>query len=217
MQKEDALFLIFDTETTGLPPKGHEDDIFGNLHAMPRIFQLAAHLTTYDGKIIDSFSEFITPDGWEIPNGPNDHFWRDYGYTTELCKEKGVPMKSGLDWMTNAMSQATHIVAHNYAFDRSLLISELIRYNYSPDSVGNFPKPLCTMMTTINLVEAQFSDELLAKYPEFLSGKNKFPKLEELHQFLFGVGVENAHDAEWDLKATHKCLIELIERGIVSL
>ena len=36
----------------------------------------------------------------------------------------------------------------------------------------------------------------------------------ELHQFLFNTGFDNAHNALNDVKATGKCLEELIRRGI---
>ena len=37
----------------------------------------------------------------------------------------------------------------------------------------------------------------------------KWPKLFELHQKLFGVGFEEAHDAGVDIRATAKCFWEL--------
>lgn len=213
MRLEDAKFLIFDTETTGLPEKGHEDDIMKFIDTMPRVFQLAAHVTNYKGEVIDKFSEFIYPDGWEIPQ---EEFWINHGYSTERCIKEGVPIKEGLDFMVKYMEECTHIVAHNYRFDRSLLLSELIKNNYRADLLVNPPKPLCTMLTTIELVNAPFAPETIARCP-WLAGKAKFPKLEELHRYLFQEEMENAHDAEWDLFATHRCLIELIKRGVIFL
>jgi DNA polymerase III epsilon subunit-like protein len=44
---------------------------------------------------------------------------------------------------------------------------------------------------------------------------HKWPKLSELHQKLFGVTFEEAHDAAVDIEATAKCFWELKRRGII--
>lgn len=42
--------------------------------------------------------------------------------------------------------------------------------------------------------------------------RNKWPTLQELHTFLFGVGFEGAHDALVDVRACAKCYWEIQRR-----
>lgn len=44
----------------------------------------------------------------------------------------------------------------------------------------------------------------------------KFPKLQELHNVLFGCNFENDHTALADVRATVKCLKELMLRGVIK-
>jgi DNA polymerase III epsilon subunit-like protein len=45
---------------------------------------------------------------------------------------------------------------------------------------------------------------------------NKWPKLEELHQKLFGEGFEGAHDALVDVQACARCFFELKRLGVIK-
>lgn len=223
---EDFLFLLFDTETTGLfntkdkpkegivkarSPINHPEDY-------PRVFQLAFILMNQDGKIISEFSNFIKPDGWEIPTEREDpdvpNFWEDHGYSTEECDRVGVPALEAYTKFAEAASKADYLVAHNLSFDRPVMLAELKRYDVKIVR-SNKPGLLCTMMSTINYVKAKHSDENIAKW-EFLKDKFKFPKLEELHEKLFSEKFDGAHDALNDVRATFRCLKELFDRGIMS-
>ena len=49
-------------------------------------------------------------------------------------------------------------------------------------------------------------------------GTPKWPRLEELHRYLFdGDSFEGAHDALRDARATSKCLVRLVQTGLISL
>ena len=45
---------------------------------------------------------------------------------------------------------------------------------------------------------------------------NKWPKLKELHEKLFGTGFDEVHNAALDIQATAKCFWELKRRGIIA-
>jgi hypothetical protein len=45
-------------------------------------------------------------------------------------------------------------------------------------------------------------------------GKPKWPKLQELHKFLFGEEFTGAHSALDDVKATRRCYYAMKERGL---
>lgn len=216
-------FLIFDTETTGLfhtkdkpklgifkarNPIQHPEDY-------PRIFQLAFLLTLEDGTILESFSEYIKPDGWVIPTGPGNEFWENHGYSTQECEEKGIPMEEALTRFTKVLDQADYLVAHNIDFDKPIILSEITNYSIPLPEGFIPPVSLCTMKSTINYVRASHSKANIAKYP-FLKFNNKFPQLLELHEKLFSEGFDGAHDALVDVKATFRCLIELRDLQIIE-
>lgn len=211
-----TIFTIFDTETTGLfhrkdkPSLGIKKARNPILHPedYPRVFQLAFIRMDEEGNILEQFSEYIKPDGWEIPTGPGNEFWDEHGYSTKECEEKGVPMKEALEKFVNSLNNSDYLVAHNLDFDKPIILSEISNYQISMPEGFVPPKNLCTMRFTIDYVRASHSAKNIEKYP-FLQYTNKFPKLIELHEKLFSEGFDGAHDALVDVKATFRCLKEL--------
>ena len=59
------MFLIFDTETTGLPKKWNAP--ISDSENWPRCVQLAWQLHDNNGKLISHQSSIIKPDGFDIP------------------------------------------------------------------------------------------------------------------------------------------------------
>lgn len=213
-------FLIFDTETTGLFNTKDKPELgikkarnpINYPEDYPRVFQLAFIHMKEDGTIIDEFSEFIKPDGWEIPNEP---FWIQHGYSTEQCEELGVPMKDALNRFVEALNNSNYLVAHNLDYDRPVILSEISNYDIPMPEGFIAPQRLCTMKCTIDYVRSKHSEENIEKYP-FLKFSNKFPKLIELHEKLFNEGFDGAHDALVDVRATFRCLKELKRLGILN-
>jgi DNA polymerase-3 subunit alpha len=88
-------------------------------------------------------------------------------------------------------------LAHNHAFDSSMLEFELKRL----DMLTKFPWPpkqICT-------VEASFPI------------KNFRLNLTKLHGHLFGKDFPVAHRAMADVEALTRCVVELIKRGLIKL
>lgn len=217
------IFTIFDTETTGLfntkdKPK---EGIFKARNPMihpedyPRVFQLAFIRLDENGTILEEFSEFIKPDGWEIPTGEGSEFWSDHGYTTEECSRVGVPISYALEKFVTSIGESDYLVAHNLDFDHPVILAEVARdCTKFPDGF-KAPKKLCTMKTTIEYVNAPHSPENIAKW-EFLRNKAKFPKLEELHEKLFSEGFDGAHNALNDVRATFRCLLGIRDLNLIK-
>lgn len=192
------MYMFFDTETNGLPKKMNASP--GELHNWPRIIQLAYVVLDNDFNEIESFCQLIRPDGWTIPN---EKFWIDNGYSTALNEAHGVPAKFALNMLAITMSQCHTMVAHNLAFDTPIVQSEMIRYGIRP---ATSPQTrICTMKSTVDL----------CRLPKKSGGGYKCPKLEELHEKLFGVKFDNAHDALADVRATVRCYIELKQNGLL--
>ena len=59
------MFLIFDTETTGLP--GNWNAPLTDFANWPRVVQIAWQLHAADGKLISAESLIVQPEGFTIP------------------------------------------------------------------------------------------------------------------------------------------------------
>src|SRR5437870_4054725 len=78
-----AMFLIFDTETTGLP-RNYNAPV-SDLDNWPRVVQIAWQLHAADGKLIGHGSHIVKPVGFNIPfNAAQIH-----GITTERALAEG--------------------------------------------------------------------------------------------------------------------------------
>lgn len=187
------MYIFFDTETTGLPKKWNAK--ITDLDNWPRVIQLAFIVTDDNLNIIDEYCELIYPDGWIIPE---QKFWIDNGYYTEINLKDGVPMSKALIKLCDHINKSKYIVAHNMSFDHPVICAEMLRYNIRP--LHPIDK-ICTMKSTTDFMDLP---------------RKKWPKLEELHIRLFNNNFDNAHDALADVRATLKCFKHLKENNLIS-
>jgi DNA polymerase III epsilon subunit-like protein len=140
----------------------------------------------------------IKPVGYNIPKSASDI----HGITTKQALEEGHDLETVLLKFMEHLSMAEGLVAHNLAFDIKVLETALMRCHI-PAILPR--KQVCTMQLSTRLVK------LPAK-----NGKGyKWPKLSELHTFLFDVDFDNAHSSDADTFACAKCFFELQNRGLV--
>jgi len=192
-------FLFFDTETNGLPKNWTGS--YTDVDNWPRVIQLAWILADENAQVLHQHSAVIKPDGWEIPK---EKFWIENGHYTERNEAIGVPIASVLELFLEVQSQADVLVCHNIRFDHPIVWAEIIR---TGRQVISGMHKICTMKSSIDFCRIPFKTK--AGY--------KFPKLEELHQVLFGENFAGAHDAMADIEATAKCFYELVARGVITL
>jgi len=64
------MIIVFDTETTGLPPKGESWETHTSEY--PYVCQLAWQIYNKGGQILYEASHIIKPDGWSISKGASD-------------------------------------------------------------------------------------------------------------------------------------------------
>ena len=197
--KEDKLILAFDCETTGFVKK------WSPLDEQPHIVQLGYIMGMYNGEtvdIIDKFDIYIDPKS-EIPEA----VIKIHGIDNE--RVKGCPEFKDIagEFFRNCL-QADIIIGHNIAYDISMIDVESQRI-WSDEAKRLWfmkvfqKKSICTMQASIKLCKLPF--------PTWRAGY-KWPKLIELHNYLFGKDFENAHDAMGDITATLDCFIELHQR-----
>ena len=187
------MYIIFDTETTGLP-KNFKAPIT-DTDNWPRCIQIAWQLHDEWGTLIESKDYLVKPDGFNIPYDAE----QIHGISTELAEEQGVDLKFVLDEFNVALGKAKFVVGQNVSFDNNVMGCEYHRF--SADTELNNMKVLDTMSeSTANLCQIKGGR----------AGKFKFPSLTELHIHLFGEGFGEAHNATADVEATTRCFLELI-------
>lgn len=189
------MYLIFDTETTGLPKRW--DAPLTDTDNWPRCIQIAWQLHDEMGNLVEHQDYLVQPDGFNIPYDAE----RIHGISTELAQQKGVPLSEVLEKFNIALRKAKFIVGQNVGFDISIMGCELYRMNV--DS----PMSAMPVLDTCTEVTAD-----LLKLPGGRGGKYKLPTLTELHEFLFGEPFAEAHNATADVEATTRCFLELIRR-----
>jgi len=186
------MILFFDTETTGLP-KNWKAPVT-DLDNWPRLVQLAFLVYDFDGNLIHSCNEIIKPIGFTIPMDAS----KVHGITTDIAIQRGSKIEEVFELFSIHLKRAKVIVAHNMAYDEKIIGSELIRLGL--DNILDSKEKICTMESTVDLCKID------GPYGY------KWPKLEELHRFLFKYDFDGAHDALADIQATAKCFWELTQK-----
>lgn len=192
--------LVFDSETTGLPPKGAKYDT--DFASFPHVVQLSWFLN-------GNFQDYIIkPEGWEIPIEAT----AIHGISTERALEYGTPFNFVANHFIHDCLIAKKIVGHNIYFDSSIIKANILRleipefYTVHVEPALDKDKRICTMMKTIKFVNAKFAN----------GNGGKFPKLEELYFHLFKEDFP-AHNSLEDVKATLRCADKLVELGIIEI
>ena len=194
------MYLIFDTETTGLP-KNFKAPLTDSDN-WPRCVQLAWQVHDEMGKLIEVKNFIIKPEGYDIPyNAAKIH-----GITTERAEKTGQDLKFVLDEFNKSLAQVKFVVGHNINFDVNIVGAELHRTGQDLGLIEFNKLDSCSELTAS-----------LCQLEGGRGGKFKLPKLQELHQFLFQEEFAEAHNASADVEATTRCFLELIRREVYSI
>lgn len=193
------MYLIFDTETTGLPKRW--DAPVSDTDNWPRCIQLAWQLHDEMGKLVEHRDFLIRPNGFIIPYESE----QIHGISTELAAEKGVALDEALDLFEEALARTRFVVGHNVGFDLNIIGAENYRLGRTSVLADLAVLDNCTEITA----------ELL-RLPGGRGGRFKLPTLTELHQFLFEVPFGEAHNATADVEATARCFFELIRTDVFT-
>ena len=93
------MYLIFDTETTGLPKRW--DAPLNDLDNWPRCVQVAWQIHDNKGELVSQKSFLIKPDGFSIPYESE----KVHGISTALADKQGASLQQVLDEFYNAVIQ----------------------------------------------------------------------------------------------------------------
>ncbi|MFM7770450.1 MAG: DNA polymerase III subunit alpha, partial [Bacteroidota bacterium] len=191
------MYLIFDTETTGIPRNYNAP--LTDFENWPRLVQLAWQVHDATGRLIHQGNYIIQPNGFSIPyNAETIH-----GISTQRAHDEGQKLEVVLEEFSSALSQVQYIAGHNVTFDFNIVGCEFLRLG------------LTNILTNkISIDTKELSTDYCA-IPGGKGGKFKWPSLTELHSKLFGKSFDEAHDAAFDVDATAKCFFELLRIGII--
>lgn len=189
--------LVFDTETTGLPPKRISTR---ETYRFPYVVQLSWMVFDMGSNKITGLYDHIIqlPQNMEI----TEEVANIHGINTELMREKGETVLPILEKFKQDVLNATIVVAHNIAFDKRIIEVEFYRHGLG--SWDNLRKrEYCTMKkgnAICNLkMKSYYSNKMISK----------FPRLSELHTKLFGEVPQNIHNALIDIILCFRCYYQL--------
>ncbi|WP_422082201.1 DNA polymerase III subunit alpha [Ulvibacterium sp.] len=189
------MFLIFDTETTGLPKRW--DAPITDTDNWPRCIQIAWQLHDAMGNLVDHQDYLVRPDGFNIPYDAE----KVHGISTELAAQQGAGLEEVLEEFNAALAKAKFIVGQNVGFDVNIMGAEFHR-----SGIEN-PLQQLPVLDTCTEYTAE-----LCKIPGGRGGKFKLPTLTELHEYLFNEPFAEAHNATADVEATTRCFLELVRK-----
>jgi len=191
------MFLIFDTETTGLPKSNNAP--IEQLDNWPRVVQIAWQVHDKQGNVLEVENLIIKPDNFEIPYAAE----KVHGISTAVAHERGIPVKEALEKFSSAINRSSYIIGHNVKFDLKITAAEFLRAQITNKLLET--TSVCTM-------------ELTRDFCKLPGRGNRFksPKLEELHEILFERKFDEAHNASADVNATARTFFELYRRRVIS-
>ncbi|MER3374553.1 MAG: DNA polymerase III subunit alpha [Allomuricauda sp.] len=189
------MYLIFDTETTGLPKRW--DAPITDTDNWPRCVQIAWQLHDELGNLVEQQDFLVQPEGFNVPYEAE----QIHGISTALAEQNGVPLGKVLEAFNKALEQTKFVVGQNVDFDINIMGCEFHR--------KGMESPL-TQLPVLDTCTEHTAE--LCKLPGGRGGKFKLPTLTELHEFLFGETFAEAHNATADVEATTRCFLELVRK-----
>ncbi len=193
------MYLVFDTETTGLPIR--YDAPLTDFENWPRLVQIAWQLHEDDGSFVQAKNLTVFPDGFDIPYSSA----KIHGISTEKAQAEGIPIKDVMSEFLEDVKQTRIQVGHNLRFDLNIVGSEILRLGWE--------NPL----EDIPVLDTQLESTEYCAIPGGRGGKFKWPRLNELHSKLFGEEFDEAHNAAADVEATARSFFKLGELKVIEL
>lgn len=190
--------LIFDTETTGMVQfrKPPEDE------SQPALIQLGMLLIDTDDWLPRARHSMLVqlPEGARIE--PAAH--AAHGISEADCARYGVPSIVACSLFNQSCLQADIVVAHNLAFDTSIMKTALHRLGSKPHRLDG-RQLICTKEASTDVLK------LPGKYGY------KWPTLAEAYRHYTGLEIDGAHDALVDTEACLAVFRGLAQEGVIEL
>lgn len=204
-------FLVFDTETTGLPKtKFISPD---TLELWPYIVQFS--YVIYDSSLNDivEAKDYVI----KLPESIliSEESSKIHGITNKLSFTEGVSINYVINEFFCHLKGVNILIGHNIEFDINMLKIELLRiinsnvsdnqnksYKYNLHYLTNFKNICCTLKESVEFCNIQSINKFGKPYL-------KYPKLSELHEKLFSKSPNNLHNSFNDILVTLRCFMKL--------
>lgn len=189
------LIVVFDTETSGLFPKDTKD-----IELYPYMIQLSCILfNTHTKKIEETIDSVINVKNIVL----SDEITELTNITNEMI-QNGVDIQNTLNNFNILLSKCDLLIGHNIEFDLKVINTEMtrnnIKLNYSEEAIRT--RTYCTMKKSINLCKIEQTNSFGKYY--------KWPKLDELHFYLFNKKLKNMHNAFNDTLICLRCYMFMV-------
>ena len=191
-------FLVFDTETTGLPKR--KNACPEETYLFPYVVQLSWLVFNSGTNKVEALKDKIIrlPNNIRIPQKTIDI----HGITNERMLEEGEPVDDVLNLFMRDVSSCTYLIGHNIAFDKTMVEVECIRNKHK--RLSDYRKiSFCTMIRGRNECRIEKKNHFTKKM------EYKYPKLIELHKHLFATTPENLHNSLIDVLVCFRCFYAL--------
>ena len=193
------MYLIFDTETTGLPH--NKTAPITDLDNWPRLVQIAWQLHDKNGNLLSQQNFIVKPDGFDIPFKAE----QVHGISTKRALEEGYELLHVLTELIKDLAKSQLLVGHNIEFDINIIGAELIRQSLDT-----------AYFLSLQKLDTGIAATEFCQLAGGMGGKLKMPRLTELHEKLFGVPFKDAHDASYDVDATARSFFGLVSKKVVK-
>lgn len=191
-------YIVFDTETTGLPTRFGSNYYYLNNYNGARLIQISWALFNKDHELQYSKNRYVLPNNFSINNSSF------HGITNEIAKEKGELVDVVLSDFITDLSNAKYIICHNVDFDCNIIKSELYRICSNRticDNVFKKCKLVCTLRAAFNMKK----DKIITK-----------ANLGSVYSHFFNEEINGAHDALYDALNTAKIFKEMMICGYIN-
>ena len=202
--------LVFDTETTNLLPK-YVPPTRNNLAKFPHVVQMSFMLYDVDMDVVLESRDYVI----DIPIDVDlsEESTNIHGIDRARMAKDGVSIKTALDEFSRCYALTDHLVAHNFAFDNTMIIVEALRNGMRAivNTVDPNRKCFCSMQKSIAMCNIIATNER--------GSYMKFPKQIELHKYLFGdvVDEDKLHNSFVDILLCLRCYMKMVhDRDVVD-
>lgn len=197
-------YLVFDTETTGLPPRDNTADPDPTFSTWPHIIQISWLIWNSSTFAIEKVRDLYLqlPPGKTIsPGALEKHL-----INPEHLAEHGVPPEDALTEFAEDVKACHYLVAHNLRFDIEVSHAEYVRRGMPSPFESKNKMRFCTM---------EHGKPLCGIMKQSATGYMyvKSPTLTELHNHLFRDSpppLENLHNSLVDVLICCRAAIKMI-------
>jgi len=195
--------LVYDTETTGLPPKGERFVNNVNLQNWPYIVQFSYVIYDTDtNKMLKTHDSII-----KLPPGViiTEESYSFHHISNKMSQTRGKHINTVIREFLTDCTEVDILVGHNIRFDYNMVKAEMMRnssdYNTEDTKMLASRRTYCTTRETFgycNISAINWNGEKYIKYPT----------LTELYEKLFAVTPHNLHNSLNDVLVTLRCVMK---------